>query len=137
MATTSSAPVTGRTRTRRARVPGRGQLLAATIMVLVGSFMPWVYTALGGISGARGAGLWTFYAGVIGLAGRLIPHRMTAVVHAAILSAASVGIIAWQIVHLLTQVGTGGWAPGPGLVLVLGGGVLAGVAARNLWRSRD
>ncbi|MDP3968691.1 MAG: hypothetical protein Q8Q02_10430 [Nocardioides sp.] len=136
MATTSSAPATGRTRTRRARVPGRGQLLGATIMVLVGSFMPWVYTALGSVSGARGAGLWTFYAGVLGLAGTLIPHRLTAVIHATILSVACVAIIAWQVIHLLTQIGTEGWAPGPGLVLVLGGGILAGVAARNLWRSR-
>ena len=137
MATTSSAPATASTRTRRARVPGKGQLLGATVMVLFGSFMPWLYTALGSVSGARGAGLWTFYAAILGLAAVLIPHRLTAVIHAAIFSAACVGIIAWQMVHLFTRVGTEGWTLGPGIVLVLGGGILAGVAARNMWRSRD
>ena len=30
----------------------------------------------------------------------------------------------------------GGWLPGPGLVLTLAGGVLAGVAAWQLWSLR-
>jgi hypothetical protein len=37
-------------------------------------------------------------------------------------------------VHLLDLVGTAGWLPGPGLVLVLGGGVLAATASVQLFR---
>ncbi len=44
----------------------------------------------------------------------------------------AIGIPVWQVVHVLDLVGTGGWRPGPGLVLVFGGGVLAAVATRRI-----
>lgn len=104
----------------------------AVLMVVLGSFMPWVDTAVGSISGARGAGLWTFYGAMLGLAGALIPARRVAGIQAAIMAVVAVGLTGWQVVHLLTLVGLGGWMVGPGLVLVFGGGVLAGAAARRL-----
>lgn len=105
-------------------------------MVLFGSFLPWVDTAVGSISGARGAGLWTFYAAMLGLAGALVPVRMRRVgaVQAVIFAAVATLVPLWQVVHLLNLVGTGGWVPGPGLVLVFGGGVLAAAAAVQLFR---
>lgn len=103
-------------------------------MVLFGSFLPWIDTAVGSVSGARGAGLWTFYAAMLGLAGALIPLRRVAAVQAAIFAVVAVLVPTWQVVHLLSLVGTDGWVPGPGLVLVLGGGVLAAVAATQLFR---
>lgn len=103
-------------------------------MVLFGSFLPWIDTAVGSVSGARGAGIWTFYAAMLGLAGALIPLRRAAAVQAAIFAAVAVLIPVWQVVHLLSRVGTQGWLPGPGLVMVLGGGVLAATAAAQLFR---
>lgn len=129
---TSTAAQPARVRTR---VPGRGRLVAASLMVLFGSFMPWVSTAAGNISGARGAGLWTFYAAMLGIAGAIIPLRRVGAVQAAIMAIAAIALPVWQLVHLLSLVGTAGWIPGPGLVLVLGGGVLAAVAARQLYRA--
>ena len=127
----SSASGTGAA--RRPRVdPARKMLGGAAAMVLLGSFLPWVDTALGAIMGARGAGLWTFYAAMLGLAGALVPSRRIGGVQAAVMSAAAVGLPTWQVVHLLTLVGFEGWMPGPGLVLVFGGGVLSGVAAYRL-----
>lgn len=102
-------------------------------MVLIGAWMPWIYTGIGSIAGVRGAGLWTMYAAVLGLAGAIIRRPRLAAVHAGVLAAVAVGLALWQVVHLFSLVGFEGWTPGPGLVLTLGGGVLAATAARTLW----
>lgn len=102
-------------------------------MVLVGAWMPWIYTGVGSVAGVRGAGLWTMYAAVLGVAGAIIRRPRLAAVHAAVLAVVAVGLTLWQIAHLLSLVGFAGWMPGPGLVLTLGGGVLAATAARSLW----
>lgn len=101
-------------------------------MVTIGSFMPWLDTAVGTVSGARGAGLWTFYAAMLGLAGALVPLRSMAIVQGAVLAVVAVAIPVWQLVHVVSLVGTAGWMPGPGLVLVLGGGVVAGFAVNKM-----
>jgi hypothetical protein len=124
---TSTAP-----RSRRRIGRGQKQLLGATVMVLFGAFMPWVSTSVGSVSGMHGAGVWTFYAAMLGLAGALIPWLRLAAAQAAVLAAAAVALPAWQVLHLLGRVGTQGWLPGPGLVLTFGGGVLAASAATAL-----
>ncbi len=105
-------------------------------MVLLGAFLPWVDTAVGSISGTRGAGLWTFYAAMLGLAGALVPNRVLAITQAAVLAVAATALPVWQVWYLIDLVGRSGWAPGPGLVLTFGGGVLAATAAYSLWRER-
>jgi hypothetical protein len=121
-------------RTRRRADPAKRRLAGAVAMVVFGSFLPWVDTAVGSVSGARGAGLWTFYAAMLGLAGALVPVRRVAAVQAAVFAAVALILPAWQVVRLLNLVGTGGWSPGPGLVLVFGGGVLGATAAVQLFR---
>ena len=101
-------------------------------MVVLGSFMPWIATPVGSVSGATGAGLWTFYAAMLGFAAVLVPLRALAVGQGAIFALVAIGIPVWQVVHVLSLVGTAGWRPGPGLVLVFGGGVLAAVATRRI-----
>jgi hypothetical protein len=105
-------------------------------MASLGAFLPWVYTGVGSVSGARGAGLWVFYAATLGLAGALVPYRRVAAVQAAVLAVTAVGLAVWQVVHLVSLVGLQGWLPGPGLVLSLGAGVLAAAAARSLFTER-
>lgn len=119
---------------RRKPDPARRKLGLAVVMVLVGSFLPWLFTPLGSISGARGPGLWTAYAAFLGLAAVFMPWRRVAGAHAAILALVAVAIPVWQLVHALGLPGSGGWFPGPGLVVVLGGGVVAGAAARGMFR---
>lgn len=102
-------------------------------MAGLGAFLPWVYAGVGTVSGARGAGLWVFYAATLGLAGALVSSRRVAALQATVLAVAAVGLAVWQVVHLLSLVGLQGWLPGPGLVLTLGGGVLAAAAARSLF----
>lgn len=104
-------------------------------MITLGSFMPWVGTAFGNVSGAQGAGLWTFYAAMLGLAGALAPKWILMVVQGAIMAAVAVALPVWQVVHLLTLVDFDGWRPGPGLVLVFFGGVLAALGSSEVWRA--
>ena len=134
MGQSSSAAGHGPTRTRRRMEPSRRRLLLASGMALFGGFLPWVMTGVGTISGARGAGLWVAYAAVLGLAGALVPFRRAAAVQGGVLAVVAILLPLWQIVHMLRLVGVAGWLPGPGLVLCLGAGVLAGAASLGLFR---
>lgn len=127
--------LTGSTRPRRPVHPARRTLLLAMVLVIIGSFLPWVYAAGIAKSGALGPGLWTFYASMLGLAGVLLPYHRIGGVHAAIMAAVAIAVPVWQVVHVVNLVGVSGWQPGPGLVMVLGGGVLAASAAVRLLRS--
>ncbi len=109
-------------------------VLVAVLLVLIGSFMPWIHTGLGNVSGARGPGLWTAYAAFLGLAGTLMPWRRVGAAHVTVFAAVALVLPAWQLVHVFRLVGLGGWMPGTGLVLVATGGVLASVAALRAWR---
>ena len=103
-------------------------------MIAVGSFLPWISTPFGNISGAtgQGAGYWTFIAAMIGIGGALVPMRKVALATAAILAAAAIILPLWQILHLYSLVGFGGWMPSFGMVLVFFGGLFALAAARTL-----
>ena len=107
-------------------------LLGASVLVGFGSFLTWVATPVGDISGARGPGLWTFYAAVLGLAGAYVPWRRAAFVQGLVLVVAAIGLPVWQLARIIRLVGFGGWLPGPGVVLVVAGGILAALACRRL-----
>lgn len=109
--------------------------MTATVLVALGSFLPWVHTALGNVPGYAGAGLWTFYFSMLGFAGMLLPWLRAAGVQAAVMGAVAVALPAWQLIRLASLVGFDGWLPGFGLLMTLGGGALAFVAAYRLLRS--
>ncbi|MDP8977069.1 MAG: hypothetical protein M3N17_00515 [Actinomycetota bacterium] len=111
---------------------GQRQLLVASALVMFGSFLPWLDTAFGTFIGLRGGGLWTFYAGALGLAGTVLRHRRVVRVHALVTGLVALALPLWQVARLLVLGLTGGWAPGIGLVMVAGGGVLALRAAGYL-----
>lgn len=122
----------------RSRVPGQGRLLLAAALLVVGGWLPWLYTGAGPVSGIRGPGLWTFYAGLLALAGGLLPARwsVAAMVQGVVCAVVAIGLTLWQVAHVLGLVGTQGWAPGPGLVMTFAGGVLCAVGARQIQTSR-
>lgn len=132
MATQQSA----KTRTRRRKMPGQLRLLAASVMMLIGAFLPWLYTPMGPVGGMRGPGMWTATFAMIALAGALVPIRTLAMWQG--VAAGVVGVVfpVWQFVHVFGQVGMAGWMPGAGLVLTLAAGVLCGVAAWQLHTHR-
>lgn len=104
-------------------------------MVIIGSFMSWIETPIGDLNGSAGPGLWTFYAAMIGLAGALIPRRIPMAVQGALFGVVSLALPIAQVYRFYDRVGFGGWQPGPGVVLVIGGGVLALVASHRVWRA--
>lgn len=112
-------------------------LLGVAALLMVGAFLPWLYTPLGEVSGFRGPGQWTFYVGLLALAGGIVRRPRLAAAQGVIAGVVAVALPVWQVVHVLTLVGTQGWYPGPGLVFCFGGGVLALNAARLLWRGQD
>lgn len=109
--------------------------MALTVgLVIVGSFLPWLFVGGIGVSGAGGPGLWTFYASMLGLAAVLMPWHRGGAVCAAVMAATAIGLPVWQVVHIVGLVGFAGWMPGPGLVMVFFGGVLAVGSAIKLFR---
>lgn len=123
---------------RRAAHPAQKSLLWAGFGITVGSFMPWLTTGLDVYSGFQGAGRFTFYFGIIAIAGGLMPWRTLAAVHAIIAASAAIALPVWQIARLFNKVGFSGWTPGIGLMVVLFGGlVCASVFYRLLFSSRS
>jgi hypothetical protein len=112
--------------------PGQRRMLIASILTILGSFLPWVDTAAGNFLGLQGAGLWTLSAGGIGLAGSLLRWRRTVIAHAVVVAVVPTILTVWQALRLLRLCGGGACAPGIGLALVLFGGLLATAAVRQL-----
>jgi hypothetical protein len=119
---------------RRRLMPGQSKMLWSSLMIAAGSFMPWISTGFGNISGAtgQGAGYWTFIAAMLGVSGALMPWRKVAITHAIIVALVATLLPLWQVLHLVNLVGLSGWMPGIGLVLVFFGGLFVSTAARTL-----
>lgn len=120
--------------TMRPKMPGRRRLLFASALLVLGGWLPWLYTGAGPVSGIRGAGLWVFYAGLLALAGALLPARfaVAALVQSVLCAVVALVFPVWQVARVLGLVGVQGWLPGPGLVMTFTGGVLCLLAARDL-----
>lgn len=123
------------------------RLLGAGALMALGGWLPWLYTELGTVSGAVGLtrtnvlgvapGLWVFYFALLAVAAGVLPPRLRV---AMILQGVVAGLVGlalpvWQVVQMLSLVGTQGWMPGPGLVLSGFGGILALTAVRQLLRA--
>jgi hypothetical protein len=121
-------------RPRRPMHPARKRLILGVLLVMVGSFLPWFYVAGIPQSGALGPGLWTFYGAMLGLAGVLLPFHRINGGHAAVMAGICLAIPAWQLVRLIGEVGFQGWMPGPGMVMVVAGGLVAARCALGLLR---
>lgn len=114
---------------------GQGLLLLASLGVMVGSFLPWVDTVGGRFWGMQGAGVWTFYAGALGLAGGLVPRRVLARINGVIAAVVAIGLPAWQVVHLANVCDWRACMPATGLVVVAACGVVVARATYLLGRS--
>ncbi len=114
--------------------PRQRMLVLLAAGVIVGSFMPWLETGLGTYRGFAGPGRYLFYAGVLGLGAGLVPVRALAIAQGAVLAAVAIFLPLWQVVRLLNLVGVSGWAPGLGMVLIFGCGVMAARVTISLVR---
>lgn len=115
---------------------GSTAMLFGGVLAAIGSFLPWVSTPVGNLSGTAGPGLWTLCAGVIAIAGALIPHRRVALAHALVPGLAIAIIAVWQLARLFQlSAATDAWGkllPGIGLVMVCGGAFILLRAAKRL-----
>ena len=109
-------------------------LLVASLVTVAASFLPWISTPLGDLSG--GAGTWTFYAGVTAMPGAIWRRAWIVLVHALILAVPAVLLPVQRLTWALGRLPAFGeaWLPGPGLVLVGISGGVATAAAVLLWR---
>ena len=119
---------------RRWPYAGRGQklLLGASLVIMVASFLPWVDTAVGTFTGMAGPGVWTLYAGFLGLGGALVRRRRLAVIQAVLTGATAIALPAWQLARLARICTWNSCVPSTGLLLVLVSGVVALMAAWQL-----
>lgn len=128
MATVTSPATVGSPRRGKVTHAGTIGMLVGGGMIAVGSVLPWASTPLGSVSGMAGAGLWTLCAGVIAIAGALLPRRGLAMWHALLAGGASAALIVWQLARMVQiSAQTDSWGkllPGIGLVLVAGGAVV-------------
>ncbi|WP_017624207.1 hypothetical protein [Nocardiopsis chromatogenes] len=121
---------------RRVLHPGSIGMLSGGLMLVIGSFTPWVSTPLGNLSGMGGPGLWVMCAGVLALAGALLPYRRIALAHALLPAALAGVLVLWQLARIAQLSGaTDSWGkllPGVGLVIVGAGVVLLLSSARRM-----
>lgn len=115
--------------TSRGRWPhagrGQGRLLLAALGIIVAAFLPWVNTAFGSFTGLAGPGVWTLYAGVLGIAGALVRRRRLAKWHALVVGVTALGLSLWQLARLAQVCTLDSCLPGAGLLLTLAGGGVA------------
>jgi hypothetical protein len=116
-------------------------LVFAAIAVFVGSFLPWALVLGQSLRGAPLAVSWTLWAGLMMLAAAFVPWRAVFLASALAGGGAAVGIGVWQTARILDRCPLSlDCLPGPGLGLVVGGGVasvyLAGRYLYELTRGR-
>ncbi|GAA1772385.1 hypothetical protein [Streptomonospora arabica] len=112
-------------------------LMTGGLLLIIGAFTPWVSTPLGNLSAMAGPGLWLLCAGVVAVAGALLPHRTLALAHALIPAAAGGSLVVWQLAKIAQiSAETDSWGkmlPGVSMVIVAGGVVLLFSAARRMY----
>lgn len=139
MAKTTARDARSRTRPRWPYL-GRSQimLLVASLVTIIGSFLPWLDTGFGSVNGLQLGGLITFYAAAFAVPGAIWRNRWIVVGHAVLLAAVALGVGGWQLFRALRELpGLGqAWLPAPGLVLVLLSGLVAAVATAELVTGR-
>lgn len=106
----------------------------AALGCIIGSFLPWLDTAVGSPSGLNLGGLITFSAATLALPGVLWRRPSVIAIHAGLLAVAALAVPLWRLgwaLRTLPGLGTA-WLPGTGMLLVLISGVTATVALVQL-----
>lgn len=128
-----------RKQTSRRRWPyfgGQGQLLLAAIAILVGSALPWAFI-LGQLLWASPlAVMWSFWAGLVTVAAAVARWRWIVVVSALGGGGTAVFFAAWQTERIVGVCALSfDCLPGPGVGLLLAGGLAALYRAAQLVRA--
>jgi hypothetical protein len=99
-------------------------LLFAAIAIFVGAFLPWALVLGQSLRGSPLAVSWVLWGGLMTLAAAIVPWRLLFVVSTLTGGGTAAGVAAWQTIRILDRCPLSlDCLPGPGLGLVLGGGV--------------
>jgi hypothetical protein len=118
---------------RRRLLPGQGRLIVASLLIIAGAFIPWLQTGAGTFY--HPLYLWVFVIGVLGFSAGLVPWQTLAMWQAYATGVLSILLIAWyllELTSLVARVGFSGWTIGAGLLLTVGGAVLAILSGRMI-----
>jgi hypothetical protein len=105
--------------------PGQGALLVACIVTFAGTALPWALVLGRLLWGSSSALTWTLSAGFLVLGGAIVRWRALVALSAAGGGAIAVFFALWQTSRILSRCLSLDCLPGPGLGLLLAGGLLA------------
>lgn len=118
--------MTGRAERRRwPYFPGQAAFLVAAIVIFAGTALPWALVLGRLLWGSPGALTWTLSGGFLVLAGAIVRRRALGALSAAGGGAIAVFFALWQTSRILSRCLSLDCLPGPGLGLLLAGGLLA------------
>ena len=104
---------------------GQPSVLAAAIAILLGTALPWA-VVFGRFLWASPAALtWTVSGGLLVLAGSMVRWRTLALVSVVVGGAIAAFFALWQTERIVTRCLSLDCVPGPGLGLLLAGGLVA------------
>jgi hypothetical protein len=115
-------------RAERRRWPyfaGQGALVVGAIVIFAGTALQWAFVLGRLLWGSPGALTWTLSAGFLVLGGALVRWRALSALSAAGGGAIAVFFALWQTSRILSRCFSVDCLPGPGLGLLLAGGLLA------------
>ena len=102
---------------------GQGILLVAGLGIIVGTALPWAVVLGQSLWGSPLAIMWSFWAGLMTLAGSAVRWRLLAVVSAVAGGGTAVAFAVWQTARILDRCPLSlDCVPGPGLGALLAGG---------------
>lgn len=108
---------------------GQPQLLLAIAApaTMIASFLPWLDTGMGSISGAVAGGLYTFYAGLVAFPGVIWRSPRVVACHLLLLAVVDIAVPGWRFAWALRRLPGFGeaWLPSPGMLLLFVSGAVA------------
>lgn len=115
-----------RERRRWPYFPGQKLLLLAAIGIFLGNSLPWARVLGESLWGSPNALTWTISGGCAALAGAMVPSRTFMLVSAAFAGVVAIFFAVWQTARIIDRCPFSlDCLPGPGLGLLLVGGLVA------------
>lgn len=111
-------------------------LLLAAIAILAGTSLPWAIILGKALWGTPLAVSWTLWGGIMVLASAAVPSRKIVIASALIGGAVAVYFGIWQATRIVSKCFSFECLPGPGLGLLLTGGVVALYQTVRMFRDR-
>ncbi|MFD0773590.1 hypothetical protein ACFQZ2_06570 [Streptomonospora algeriensis] len=118
---------------------GSFRMIGGGLLLIIGAFTPWLYTPVLNMPAMQGPGLWLLCAGVLAIAGALLPYRLVALAHALVPAAAGGAMVVGQLgliaYHSTVSDTWGTILPGVSMVIACAGVAILLSAARRMYNA--